>query len=128
MNDSDIRQTIERYWNAVNARNFDAVREIFAEDVFVEWPQSGERVRGKEACINVFANYPGGSPKLLGIRRVMGQGDLWVAETDFEYPDGKRYLTVGIFEFRGGKIAHEVDYFAEPFPAPEWRMQWVDRG
>jgi len=127
MGDSDMRQTIERYWNAVNARDFDAVGEIFADDVFVEWPQSGERVRGKEACINVFANYPGGSPKLLGIRRVTGQGDLWVAETDVEYPDGKRYWTVGIFEFRDGKIVHEVDYFAEPFPAPEWRMQWVDR-
>lgn len=126
--DADNRATIERYWKALGARDVDTVREMFADDVVGEWPQSGERFRGKEACMNVFANYPGGTPKLIGIRRVSGQGDYWVGEAELEYSDGKRYHTVGIFEFRDGKIVHEVDYFAEPFPAPEWRMQWVDRG
>lgn len=128
MGDGDHKATLERYWRAIEARDFGAVRDIFADDVQVEWPQSGEHFKGKEACINVFANYPGGSPKVLGTRRMVGQGDHWTAEGEMEYPDGKRYQVVGIFEFRGGKIAHETDYFAEPFPAPEWRMQLVDRG
>ena len=128
MDDSDHRQTLERYWQVLSDRDFDAVREIFADDVIVEWPQSGERFVGKESCINVFANYPGGSPKVISMRRISGEGDLWVTEAELEYPDAKRYHTVGILEFRGGKIAHQVDYFAEPFPAPEWRMQWADRG
>jgi hypothetical protein len=29
-------------------------------------------------------------------------------------------------EFRGGKVAHEVQYFADPFAAPAWRSQWVE--
>jgi len=127
MDDSDHRQTLERYWRALGDRDFDAVRGMFADDVVVEWPQSGERFVGKESCINVFANYPGGSPKVLSIRRILGEGNLWITEAEMEYPDAKRYQTVGITEFRDGKIVHEVDYFAEPFPAPEWRMQWVDR-
>ena len=127
MGDSDHRQTLERYRRALGDGDLDAVGEIFAEDVVVEWPQSGERFRGKESCRNVFANYPGGSPKVLSIRRILGEGNLWITEAEMEYPDAKRYQTVGITEFRDGKIVHEVDYFAEPFPAPEWRMQWVDR-
>lgn len=126
--DEDRRATLERYWKAMSERDFDTVREIFADDVLGEWPQSGERFRGKDACINVFAAYPGGLPKVVAPPRVRGSGDLWVTETELEYPDGKRYLTVGIHEFREGKIVRETDYWGERFPAPEWRMQWVDRG
>jgi hypothetical protein len=31
-------------------------------------------------------------------------------------------------EFRDGKVAHETQYFADPFTAPAWRAQWVDLG
>jgi len=30
-------------------------------------------------------------------------------------------------EFRDGKVAREVQYFADPFDAPAWRAQWVKR-
>src|SRR3989337_2213022 len=111
MDDSDHRQTLERYWQGGSRRDFDAVREIFADDVIVEWPQSGERFVGKESCINVFANYPGGSPKVISIRRILGEGDLWITEAEMEDPHAKRYQTVGITDFRDGRIVHEVDYF-----------------
>ena len=124
----DARQAndlIERYWRAANAQDFDDLREIFADDVAVEWPQSGEHFSGKEACINIFANYPGGGPRFLGLRRVQGDGDIWVGEAEAMYPGDKRYLVVSIFQVTGDRIVHEVDYFAEPFPAPEWRKQWL---
>ena len=116
---------IDRYWRAANAQDFDDLREIFADDVAIEWPQSGEHFSGKEACINIFANYPGGSPRFAGLSRVMGDGHLWVAEGEMVYPGERKYLVVGIFEIRDGRIVHEVDYFAEPFAAPEWRRQWT---
>lgn len=128
MDEGQARDAIERYWRAAERRDFDAIRGLFTDDVLVEWPQSGEHVRGKEACINIFSNYPGGSPRFLQLARVMGSDDMWLSETELEYPDQKRYITVSVFEFRDGQIAHEIDYFAEPFPAPEWRMQWVEQG
>ena len=30
-------------------------------------------------------------------------------------------------ELRDGKAVKETDYFAQPFPAPGWRAQWVER-
>jgi hypothetical protein len=29
-------------------------------------------------------------------------------------------------EFRGVKVAHETQYFADPFEASEWRKKWVE--
>ena len=127
MDEPTARAVIARYWEATSSRNFEAVRDIFADDVLVEWPQSGERVRGKDSCIKVFSSYPGGSPKLVGVRRVMGRGDLWLAEAELEYPGPQTYFSISVFEFRDGKISHEIDWFAEPFPAPEWRMPFVEQ-
>jgi hypothetical protein len=30
-------------------------------------------------------------------------------------------------EFLGDKVARETQYFADPFPAPAGRAQWVER-
>jgi hypothetical protein len=32
-----------------------------------------------------------------------------------------------IMEFRNGKVVRETQYFADPFAAPLWRSQWVQR-
>lgn len=120
-------ELVDRYLTALRGQDTKTVSELFAEDVEIEWPQSGEHFRGKERCLSIFGSYPGGSPKLVGVRRIRAADDLAVAEASMDYPDGKRYETVVIVEVRDGKIVHETDYFAEPFPAPEWRMQWVDR-
>ncbi len=44
------------------------------------------------------------------------------------YPWAPTLYTVSIMEFRDGKVSHETQYFADPFDAPVWRAQWVERG
>jgi hypothetical protein len=34
---------------------------------------------------------------------------------------------VSVIELRDGKVVRETDYFAQPFQAPQWRAQWVER-
>jgi ketosteroid isomerase-like protein len=126
MNESDVRRMIDEYWSALNARDMARLADFFTDDVVVEWPQSGERMRGRDACVNVYMNYPGGGPKLVEVPRVMGRDDFWVAELVTDYPDGKRFHTATVIELRDGKIAHQVDYFGEAFPAPAWRGQWTE--
>jgi len=123
MDKQGVTDLIDRYWNAASTQDFDDLHQIFADDVAVEWPQSGEHFRGKEACINIFRNYPGGSPRMDAITRVTGDGSVWVFEGQMTYPDESKYMIVGIFEVHDGKIVHEVDYFTQPFPVPEWRKQ-----
>ena len=116
-------QLLERYMQAANTQDFDTLDGMFADDVSVEWPQSGERYVGKDQCLNIFRNYPGGSPRYLGTSRVTGDGSVWVGEAEMMYPGEKKYLVVSIIEVRDGKIVKEIDYFTEPFPVPEWRKQ-----
>lgn len=119
------RRLLDEHFAALERGDFDAVADSITDDFVQEWPQSGERVRGKEACMNIFRNYPGGGPSAR-LRRVSGEGDLIVAEVDMEY-GGKPTHMVAILELHGGKISRETDYWADPFPAPEWRSQWVER-
>ncbi len=126
MGENENRQVVERFAELAEKKDWEATADLFHDDIVIEWPQSGERISGKDACLAVYQNYPGGQPRLR-LRRATASGDVVVAESDIDYPDGSTWLGVGIFEVRDGKIAREVDYFAQPFEAPEWRAQFVDR-
>jgi hypothetical protein len=90
----------------------------------LEYPQSGERTRGRSNIQGQRASQP--SKKRFTVRRIIGRGDLWITELLLTY-DGKPSCTVSIMEFRGDKVARETQYFADPFVAPASRAQWVER-
>src|SRR5689334_10108254 len=98
MSEGDAVGIARRYQDALMNQDFEAVGDLFADDVEVRWPQSGEHFKGKETCIRVFTTYPGGSPKLVGTPKIHGAGNVAVAEAELEYPDGKRYFGVSIIE------------------------------
>ena len=90
----------------------------------MEYPQSGERMRGRANIRAVEQNYPE-LPKVT-IRRKLVVGDLALVESDLDY-QGKPYQEVSIFEFGDGKIVRLTQYFPEPFDAPESRARWVEK-
>ena len=105
---------------------FDAVASRLHYDFVLEWPQSGERVRGVANWQGVHENRPGGMPTIT-VQRTIGAGDVWVSESTVDYGDGKTWYRTSILELLDGKIWRETDYFAQPFEAPEWRSKWVER-
>jgi ketosteroid isomerase-like protein len=119
------RATLERTIAALYAGDFAAATEAMADDAVVDWPQSGERIVGRQACTLVYQNYPGGRPS-YEVRRISGSGDLFVVEAVGQYGADTSYLT-SIVEFRDGRIVRQTDYFGGPFEAPAWRSQWVER-
>ena len=124
MRDPQIRAAVDHHWAASDANNFETEHHIYHEDPVLEYPQSGERTRGRSNIQNQRASQP--SKKRLAVRRIIGGGDLWVTELIITY-GGKPSYTVSIMEFRGDKVARETQYFADPFVAPAWRAQWVER-
>lgn len=123
--DRDNRATLERTVDATFRGDFDTAVEAMADDSVVEWPQSGERIVGRQACLTVYKNYPGGSPT-YELRRITGGPDIFTVEAVGDYSGDRVFLT-SLVEFRDGKIVKQTDYFASPFPAPDWRAQWVER-
>ncbi|HEX9312869.1 MAG TPA: nuclear transport factor 2 family protein [Actinomycetota bacterium] len=115
-----------RYWEALNSQDYAALKEMYTEDAVQEWPQSGERIVGRDNIMAVNENYPG-MPNATQRRTIAG-GDLLIAEVTLNYPgDVGTYHSISIFELRDGKVARETDYFGAPFEAPAWRAQWVER-
>jgi hypothetical protein len=122
--DQEIRAALDQHWAASDANDFETEHLIYLEDAVLEYPQSGERTRGRSNIQNQRASQP--SKKRFSIRRIIGSGDLWVTEYILTY-DGKPSYTVSIMEFSGVKVARETQYFADPFPAPALRARWVER-
>ena len=124
MDDLQIRAALEQHWAASAAGDQVAEHAIYDEDAVVEYPQSGERVRGRRNVQALRSRHPA-RPSGFVVRRIVGGDDLWLTEYVISY-DGHRTNTVSIMEFRAGKVVRETQYFAEPFEPPAWRAQWVE--
>lgn len=124
MQEQQIRAALDQHWAASDANDFETEHRIYHEDAVLEYPQSGERTRGRSNIQDQRASQP--SKKRFSIRRIIGSGALWVTEFILIY-DGKPSYTVSIMEFSGDKVARETQYFADPFVAPAFRTQWVER-
>src|SRR6516162_2588606 len=124
MRDQEIRAALDRHWAASDANDFEAEHAIYREDAVLEYPQSGERIRGRANIQITRSRQP--SKKRFTVHRILGAGDLWVTEFILTY-DAKPSFTVSIMEFQGDQVARETQYFADPFVAPAFRAQWVER-
>jgi hypothetical protein len=125
MKDEEVREALDMHWRASAAGDANAEHAIYADDVICDYPQSGERIRGRSNLQSLRSHHPG-KPSGFNVKRILGTGDLWVTEYMINYQDKPAY-TVSIMEFRDGKVVHETQYFADPFEAPAWRSQWVQR-
>jgi len=48
MEDAEIRAALDRHWAASDANDFEAEHQIYREDAVLDYPQSGERIRGRQ--------------------------------------------------------------------------------
>jgi len=122
--DQEVRAALDQHWAASDANDCETEHRIYHEDAVLDYPQSGERTRGRSNIQGQRASQP--SQKWFTVQRIIGDGDLWITEFILLY-DGEPSYTVSIMEFVGDKVARETQYFADPFVAPAWRAQWVER-
>jgi hypothetical protein len=109
---------IEEHWRASERGDSRAEHAIYAVGAELEYPQSGERFRGRAAIAAQRAGHP--ADRHFTVLRIVGRDDLWVSECTITY-DGVPTYSVSVMEFAGDEVVRETQYFADPFPAPEWR-------
>jgi ketosteroid isomerase-like protein len=124
MDDREIRATLDRHWAASDANDLEAEHQIYRDDAVLEYPQSGERIRGRLKIQLSRAAQP--NRKRFAVRRIIGAGELWITELILTY-DGRPSYTVSIMEFLGEKVSRETQYFGDPFEPGPSRAQWVER-
>ena len=121
---AQVRAAIMDHWRASEQGDSAAEHAIYAADAVLDYPQSGERFRGRAA----IAAQRGGNPadRHFTVHRISGNGDLWVSECVISY-DGVPTDSVSIMEFSGGFVTHETQYFADPFDPPRWRAALAEQ-
>jgi hypothetical protein len=128
----DVREMAAKYQEALESGDFGRLGKLteeYATDDFVqEWPQSGERLTKAASArmTETYADKTGTSPKFT-YRRMLGGGDVFVVEGTIDYGDGVPVSYVGVGEVRDGKVSKMTEYFANPFEAPAWRADFVER-
>ncbi len=125
VDEEQIREALDAHWRASAAGDADAEHAIYADDAICDYPQSGERILGRRNLQALRSHHPG-KPSGFKVKRILGKGDVWITEYTINYKEQAAF-TVSIMEFSNGKVVHETQYFADPFEAPAWRSQWVQR-
>src|SRR5690348_16172605 len=112
--DARTRSQLEQHWAASDRGDIDTEHAIYAGDAILDYPQSGERFRGRSRIQAQRGGHP--AERHFTVRRIQGCGDLWVSECVITY-DGAPTYSLSVMEFTDGLVSHETQYFADPFTA-----------
>jgi hypothetical protein len=116
--DAEVRARIQQHWDASERGDVEVEHEIYGDDAILDYPQSGERFRGRAKIQAQRGGHP--AERHFTVRRILGAGNLWVSECVITY-DGAPTYSVSVMEFADGLVTHESQYFADPFTAPASR-------
>jgi ketosteroid isomerase-like protein len=131
MRDDEAREVFLHIWRHTAAGDEAKTHELYHDDAVLEFPQSGERFLGK-GNIQGFREQYGAQTGVATLdfepREILGDGDVWIGAGQARYDGGDPIQFVHILELRDGLVQRETIYFAEPFPAPDWRRPWAEDG
>lgn len=120
------RSLIERFWQTMNTNDWRAASQLLHEEYVLEYPQSGERMHGRESFIAVNAHYPAAGPWGFHIERVIASGSEAVSDVIVTAPS-VRARVVSFFELREDTIWRMTEFWPDPFEAAAWRAQWTEQ-
>lgn len=123
---SHNKQVVEEFWSAMQTNDFKAAGEFLHEDYVLEWPQSGERIRGRANFVATNEHYPAHGRWEFKVHRIIAEGDQVVS--DVSVTDGTltgRAITFS--RMRDGRIIQQVEFWPDPFEPPVWRTEWVEK-
>ncbi|MFD8025074.1 nuclear transport factor 2 family protein [Streptomyces lavendulae] len=126
-------KVVAHLWERIEARDWDGVAALIAEDAVIEWPVSGERIVGRANFVAVLRDEGEDSEdgeRTLGaveVLRILADGDLVVTEVEIP-EDHVVYRAVSLWTVRDGEIVGAREYWTSPGqdPAPRWRAVYVE--
>jgi len=72
MGDEEIRAALQQHWIASDANDFEVEHDIYRDDAVLDYPQSGERIRGRRRIQESRTVQP--NKKRFSVRRIIGNG------------------------------------------------------
>jgi hypothetical protein len=120
------RQLVARFWQTMNANDWRAAGTLLHDEYVLEWPQSRERIRGREHFAAVNAQYPIPGPWRFTVHRIIADEREAASDVTVAAPTIAARV-VSFFEMRDGLIWRVIEFWPDPFEAAGWRAPWVER-
>src|SRR5262245_26802419 len=114
MNDKAL-DLVQEFWRLMATNDFRSVGALLRDDFVLDWPQSGERILGRDNYAAMNEQYPTTTGRwTFIINRLVGDEDQ--AVSDVTVNDGVQTArAISFFEVRGGKIVQMVEFWPAPF-------------
>lgn len=133
-NEEEASQVVHEYWTTLSEKKWDKLKTLFSDEFEAYWPQSKELFKSTDAFIEMNRTYPGTHKfEFYNSSHSYDQWDHrdhYISEVKItsEMPDGKtmNLFAVSYFEIEDGLIVSMREYWADCFPAPEWRRHLVE--
>ena len=120
------KRVVEQFWEAMQSNDFRAAGDFLHEEYVLEWPQSGEQVRGRENFVAINEQYPAHGRWEFTIHRILAEGNEVVSDVDVT--DGViRGRVITFSKIGDGKILRQTEFWPDPFEPADWRAQWVEK-
>jgi ketosteroid isomerase-like protein len=126
MDSEQPKLIVERFWMAMQSNDFKAAGQVLHDDYILDWPQSGERIRGRSNFVAVNENYPAHGRWEFTLHRLLADGNEVVS--DVEVTDGVlRGRAITFSTVQDGRIRSQVEFWPDPYEPADWRKEWVER-
>ena len=117
---------VAELWRRIQARDWDAVAELIAEDFVLEWPNARVRIRGRTNFVEFNRRYPEGWS--IEVLRIVAQGNTAVSEVHVPHPTVGPYYALSFFTVEGDRLTSGREYWVEERyeePAAD-RARWFE--
>jgi RimJ/RimL family protein N-acetyltransferase len=121
----DSKSLVRRFWQLFSEQRWDEASTLLHKNFVAVWPQSKERIVGAKNFLDVNRYYPGHHK--IEVIHVFEVDDKVLTTVWIEADIGQKTFANSIFDFKDGKILKTEEYWAEPYAAPDWRKQWVEK-
>src|SRR6267378_7714537 len=96
-------ELVEKFWQLMKSNDFRSVGAVLADDYVLEWPQSNERIRGKDNFAAMNEEYPAHGRWQFTVNKMVGNDDE--AVSDVSVTDGVQTArAISFFTIADGKI------------------------
>jgi ketosteroid isomerase-like protein len=117
---------VEQYWQLMTSNDFRSVGSVLSDDFVLDWPQSNERIRGRDNYATMNEEYPAHGRWQFTVNRIVGNDSE--AVSDVAVTDGVQHArAITFFSIRDQRIVKIVEFWPEPFPARDDRKHLVEK-
>jgi ketosteroid isomerase-like protein len=119
-------EIVAELWRRIQARDWEGVGELLAEDFVLEWPNARVRIRGRTNFVEFNRSYPEGWS--IEVLRILAERDVAISEVRVPHPTVGPHYALSYFEVENGRLARGREYWVEERyvePGPE-RARWFE--